>query len=901
MKRTSLPFWMLISFTLFSFLQPYQSHAQRSKKNEKLVLPQKDIDNYKDQALGLIKFYQGTLNFLGDTVNLPVEKETIINQSWNKIFESKKTQIEDDLVPDRFVPVNKDVQAYLKDIDFFYKYAHFDFDIEEIDFHTTPEGKMFFKAKLNRKLFALSAYNDTTENDRLRYIEINLDPLRRDLKIASVYTTRINIREELQNWWNGMSLGWRNYFGDQIMISDTNYSKEPIRLSDVVYFTDTLSVVLKAVPDSSMVARVDSLIAQTDTNDLVAVNAAALLADSLLAQKDYVLDTTKLTVAPIMAELKKLIRKRSIDVSGIQDIDNLDPMDELSDLEVLICAQTRVSDLSPLRNLSKLKTLDASETYIGDIAGLRYLSSLQDLKVINTKLKDLSPLTNLNHIRRFDASSCPIKDLTPLIACDSLNVLRLSDTEIKDISPLASCKGLQNLDISKSRVSDLSPLADLKRLSVLNIESTLVTDISPLSDLENLSSIQMSSSRISDLSPLNGLPKLRRIYAESTRVTADEANAFMRKNRGSLVIFESNALKQWWSILPEEWKTIFKQTIGFEDGTPDKEDLHEIIRLPELDLAANQNVSDLYPLSRLVNLRKLNLSECPIDKIEALADLVNLESLNISKTNVSNIDPIANITGLTELWADYSKIDHIDTLKSLKDLKILSVDDCPLTEEQIDNFRQASTNCIVVFDSNRVEFWWNNLNELWQDLLTKAIGIKGFPNRLDLARVIHLKTLELGHQPDLMNLSPLKMFVHLEDLRFEGTRISSLEPIRHLTQMKVLIAPNNPINDLEPLGLFIHLEKLNLQNTQIESLKPIALNLDMKVLDISGTRIKSLRPLSSMFNMEDLSIYNTKVRSISPLKKWTKLKHFKCYNTRISEKTIKKFEDANPGTEVVFY
>ncbi|MFA8450226.1 MAG: leucine-rich repeat domain-containing protein [Bacteroidales bacterium] len=885
MKRNLSPFHLLVIFFLFCLFVPSGLQAQKNKqkkKNEKFVLPQKDIENYKDQALGLVKFYQGTLNFLGDTVNLPVEKETIINQSWDKIFESKKTQVEDDLIADRFVPVNKDVQAYLKDIDFFYKYAHFDFDIENIDFHTTPEGKMFFKVKLNRHLFALSAYNDTLENDRLRFIEINLDPYHRALKIASVYTTRINIREELQNWWNTMSPSWRDYFGNNLFVRDTTYSADSIRLSDIIYFSDTLSVIRKMVSNEPV--------------------SDSLLNDSLSVSSEPVLDSTKLAIKPVLIHLRKLIHQKQVDVSGNQQISDVEPLSELSDLEVLNCSNTQVPDLSPLRNLSFLNTIEASACYIQDISGLRYLSALQNLNISNTKVSSLDPVMNLSGLRRLDVSSCPVVDLQPLALADSLTVLRLADTEIKDLSSLEACKSLVNLDLSMTRVSDLSPISSLPNLSVLNIETSLVTDLKPLSDIKTLSFLQLSNTRVSDLDPLNSLPKLRRVYCENTRVTANEANSFMRKNQGTLVIFESNALRQWWDILPEEWKDIFAKKLNFEGDTPKKEDLHEIIRLPELDLSDMNEVKDLYPLSRLVNLRKLNLSSCPILSIEPLADLVNLESLNISETKIRDISPLLHIAGLQELWADDTQINNLDALKGLSELKLLVVDNTPLQINQIASFRQDKTNCVVVYDSQKIKQWWDALSDQWHNILSKPLDIKEqSPSRLDLANIIHIKVLDMGHQPDLQDLNPLRRLVSLEKLYFNGSRIMSLDPISHLNSLEVLVCPDNPITNLDPLSNFTRLVELNIENTQVEDLSSISKNIGMQKLLIAGTRVRNLRSISAMTNIEELIIFNTKVRSISALKKMNKLKLFKCYNTRISQRVITKFKQLHPKTDVVYY
>ena len=119
---------------------PFWSFAQ-----ENTELSNADIENYKKQVTHLVKYLEETMNFLGDPANVAKEKEIIVNQSFLKIFKDDEVQIEDDLDPDREVPLRKDVQAYLKDIEFFFKGVKFEFLIADISHFVNEENKHFFK------------------------------------------------------------------------------------------------------------------------------------------------------------------------------------------------------------------------------------------------------------------------------------------------------------------------------------------------------------------------------------------------------------------------------------------------------------------------------------------------------------------------------------------------------------------------------------------------------------------------------------------------------------------------------------------------------------------------------------------------------------------------------------
>ena len=169
--------------------------AQAQKK-----LSKDEIAKYENEINSMISYLEETMNFLGDSTAMPAEKEIVFTESWSKVFIDDKVQIEDDLDANRKTPINKDVQAYLKDIDFFFKYADFKLDLQSIANNTRDDGTVYFKATLTRHLTATTINDEKIDNVKNRFVEINLDKQNNSLKIASIYTTKINEKEALRNW-----------------------------------------------------------------------------------------------------------------------------------------------------------------------------------------------------------------------------------------------------------------------------------------------------------------------------------------------------------------------------------------------------------------------------------------------------------------------------------------------------------------------------------------------------------------------------------------------------------------------------------------------------------------------------------------------------------------------------
>ena len=139
MRKVALLFIVLLGFAM-------SAQAQKLSKEE--------LTKYENEIKSMVTYLEETMNFLGDSTSSALEKEIVFTESWSKVFTDDKVQIEDDLDVNRKTPINKDVQAYLKDIDFFFKWATFKFDVQSISNSTRDDGSVFFKATLTRHLTA---------------------------------------------------------------------------------------------------------------------------------------------------------------------------------------------------------------------------------------------------------------------------------------------------------------------------------------------------------------------------------------------------------------------------------------------------------------------------------------------------------------------------------------------------------------------------------------------------------------------------------------------------------------------------------------------------------------------------------------------------------------------------
>ncbi len=864
MKRIALVCAIIFSFVIGAQAQkPKQSH--KSSKEQTQKLSKEEVSRYENEIRNLVTYLEETLNFIGDTASTAQEKSIVFNESWSKIFIDDKVQVEDDLDVNRTTPLNKDVQAYLKDIDFFFKKATFTFDVQSIAHSTRDDGSVFFKVTLSRHLTARTINEEPIDDIRNRFIEINLDRQKNSIKIASIYTSKINETEVLRNWWNGLSLNWKQRLGEGINL----YDSIPISGVGMITTADFLA----SYP------ALDPLTGDTVLRDMLFKN----------------------DMAELDAKLKQVTQKQRVDVSGIAEIISVEPLSELSDLTCLNISGTSVSDITPLRSANKLKSLKANGTLIDDLSSLKYCLTLEELEVANTIIDDLSVLANLPNLQRINLSETQVNRTNALKNCPNLLSLNLGGTRISSIGIVEDLPLLRSLDISNTAVRDLTPVGMLKELQSLNISGSAISNLEALADMMHLNELYCSNTSISDLMPLKNQRHLGKIYCDHTQVGVAEASAFSKDNPFTLVIYDTEALRNWWDELPMYWKAVFSKQIQL-DSQPTTEQLHQIINMQELDLSGNTYLQTLMPVSRLTNLRSLNIANTEINFLQPIQGLSNIESLDIQHTYIKSIEPLKEMKNLRQLNISNTLVDDLTPLANDNSIEIIIADSTHIRRMQVVALKKSQRQVHVVYQTEALTDWWTGIDPIWQAILRNAVGIQDeTPNAIDLQRIIDLQELEIGAEFPIIDIEPLGGFIWLERLTINNQSVRDITPLTNKEYLVELNMQNNPISSLKPIEGSTMLELLNIENTQIGDLTPLSKMNNLVTLNAAGTPLKSLKPLSNLQRLENLFVNNTDVRSLSPIESMPSLKQLKVYNTKVRKRDVEKLQQKRMDLNIIYY
>ena len=141
----------------------------------------------------------------------------------------------------------------------------------------------------------------------------------------------------------------------------------------------------------------------------------------------------------------------------------------------------QISNLNPLADLTQLTVLFVDGSQISGISPISGLTQLETLTLVDNQISDISPLAGLSQLTILSLSTNQISDLNPLADLTELIGLYLTSNEISDIDPLAGLFQLSELFLNDNEIGDIDPLAGLSNLFYLDLEDNLL-DVSENSE-----------------------------------------------------------------------------------------------------------------------------------------------------------------------------------------------------------------------------------------------------------------------------------------------------------------------------------------------------------------------------------------------------------------------------------
>ncbi|MEP1087426.1 MAG: leucine-rich repeat domain-containing protein [Algoriphagus sp.] len=769
---------------------------------------QAEIDDYSSKVEDQVRFLEYLLNTIGSAETQPRDKDVVIRESYLKIFRDGEVQVEDDLLLDRKVVTNKNVTAYLKDIEFFYKNVNFKFKIREIKPHQKDNGDVYFTASLDRTITATGINNEKVNNTKPRFIEVNLDSKTQELKIASVYTTKVSRDEELTEWWSVLDPHWKSYFRERFALS----AYDSIGVEQLYKFVEV---------DSLDISGRDSL----------------LNLDPMEAMRNL----------------------KYVNLSNTQ-ITELGPISNVTFLEYLDVSNTPTADIQFIKYSDRLKHLDISNTQITNISELVNLKSIRSLRIEKTPILSFAVLNEFDSLKSLYIAQSGFNNTENIKELSKLEELDLSNNYLINFSQLADLTALKQLNLSGTNIQDLTPLKDLNQLEVLDITGTEVSDISALNKKASLSKVLADETKLTVLAADNFIrnnPKVLLIHhvkdLESWWAGLSEAwKASLKKANPRITSDQPNV-------------EILTNTIGLEEldlsgaGIESLNPITRFVKLEKVDFSDNP-ITELVSLSEVKTLTEITGKNSQVKDISPLKSNEALLNLNLDGSPVSSILDVLSLPNLTYLNVNGSEIFTEEVPEIVIQKPSLTI--VYRTDELAAWWEGLSDDWRDIF---RKQF------SLPADPTTEELHAMAQKASLTFERTpiddihaltvfVNLRSLVIFDAP-LGYLAPITELKLLEKLRISQVPVVDFSPISGLSKLEELDISNSGIEDLSPISGLMNLKVLNISGTNLKTLKGLESLIKLEELDVASTNLRSLRPIEDLSNLKKLSCFNTRLNS----------------------------------------
>lgn len=828
MRTVSLCVFVLFLFS-FSVCQgqtrkskpaPRKATVQRTTKPKAPVETVKATpDNPEGNVRGIISFLEYLLNTLGDPATPASDKAVIFTESYAKVFRDAKVQVEDDLDETRTVITNKDVPAYLKDVDFFFKEARFELLVNSIQREERDDHTIYFKATLTRHLNGTTSAGVPVNNTKPRFLEINYNPADQSLKIVSMYTNVYSEKDALLSWWKQLSYAWQDVFRRSFQVRQ-----------------DSL--------DISEIRKVTSL---------------------------KTLDLSGNTFIQDLSPLAQLTGLEVLTLSATP-IADLSPLRNLAGLRELDLSSTKVTDLSAIRYAIKLEKLILHHTDIGDISVVGHMPKLRTLDASHSRVSTVSALSGLAELDQLNLGSTPVSDISALGASGGLTDLTLSRTGVTDLSSLAGLNKLKTINFDSTQVTDVDPLRNLESLETIHMSATGVLRLEPLTKLKKLTRIYCDGTPIRQ-------PQADAFRSVNASVLVifdtNDLTTWWNAQSPSWQKVIQKALKLQAPPSKEELAAMTKLdsfNVGGLDGITDLGPLSRFPKLRKL-IASHTSISDLSPLQQSRQLEYLDVSATEISNLSPVAQHPGLKVLKVDRTRLAGIDRV--MPGVERLYADGTLIDDWHAKEFLeKNPKCLLIYKTERLKVWWSSLPAGWKEIFLAQEGMKTPGHPGKRKEevTPEELhgLVEARELRGrdepVTDLAPLSEFIRLESLHL-HGTALTEVTPPMNLLNLKSLHLTGCPLMETESLAQFRELEELDISNTPVEDIYPLWKLKKLKHFNCSGTQVKHLNALEKMEALEYFDCSNTRVSKLEPLDFL-PLKTLKCFNTRLsgRSVERFK-----------------------------------
>lgn len=254
--------------------------------------------------------------------------------------------------------------------------------------------------------------------------------------------------------------------------------------------------------------------------------------------------------------------------------------------------------------------------------------------------------------------------------------------------------------------------------------------------------------------------------------------------------------------------------------------------LAELNIANNE-ISDLSPLSGCTKLKTLDASGQYISNLGALSDLKELTELNLADNELTTLSSLKELTELQKLDVGGNEIVVFGTAGKLQNLQDLNVADNPMKEIDLSTLSGLA-----------------NLAEL----NVSGCGIES----IEGINTGNLTTLNVSYN-QINSVSALEKAEKLRTLDISYNLLTEADGLKSCIRMQELSMEGNPLENIAWIEPLTELTNINLAQTGLveEDLVYFQNMKNLQTLDLSGDMIFGVSAIMDLGSLQQITISYT--------------------------------------------
>jgi hypothetical protein len=211
--------------------------------------------------------------------------------------------------------------------------------------------------------------------------------------------------------------------------------------------------------------------------------------------------------------------------------------------------------------------------------------------------------------------------------------------------------------------------------------------------------------------------------------------------------------------------------------------------------------------------------------------------LDLFDTEINDLAPVSNLLQLMLLDISQNPVADLSPLNKLDKLKKVVADETYLTPSDAAIFVRSHPKILLIHHVKDLEAWYQSLSPAWKKGLQKVNPqLQLDQPTIDLlTQTLNSSSLNLDSL-GIENLAPVVRFVSLTDLSFSGNPlVSDLSPITELKLVRELTGKNAGVQNLSILKENTSLQKIDFENSPIKDISGLETLPGLTYLNVDGT------------------------------------------------------------------